>query len=91
VVAGLKRTGRWASVGMQVGGKPWLLRAMAEGKARVWTASAWLLRRKVRRVCGPMLSPRANPRRFHFRRRRRKKVRCKRVHRSSGRGGCRLR
>ena len=76
---------------IQVGGKPWLLRARAEGRARMWTASAWLFRRRARRVCGPMLSLRANHRRFYFLRRRRKKARYTRARRSSGKGGYRLR
>ena len=92
VVGGLKRmTGRWASEVIQEGGKPWLLLVRAEGKAMMSRASDLLLRGQVRRVCGPMLSPRANHRRFHFWQRRRKKVRCKRARRSSGRGGYRLR
>jgi hypothetical protein len=62
----LKRMGRWTNVGMQVGVKARSrsLRARAEGKARMQTVSPSLLCRQERRVCGPILSPRADYRHF---------------------------
>lgn len=75
-------------MGMRVGARPARLRARVEAKARM-RVSASSLRRRVRRVCGPMLSPRANHRRLRLSLRLMMMMMC--VCRSSGRGDCRLR